>query len=106
MESPTIHANSLRYNRSTCSIESETHIPPESPFHFVCFGLCVVCYFFFFSLSLSLSLSHQVCCSRVHVPFQQMELLTTADASFEEKTLSSQHGGVDESTHRSWCLRE
>ena len=69
MKSPTIHVNSLRDNRSTCSIESETHIPPEFPFHFVCFGLCV-CVFFSHSLSLSLSLSLQVCCSRVHVPIQ------------------------------------
>ena len=51
MESPTIHAKSLRDNRSTCSIEFETHIPPESPFHCVFRSLCVL----FFSHSLSLS---------------------------------------------------
>ena len=36
--------------------------------------------------------------------FKHMELLTAADASFEETTLSSQYGGVDESTHRSRCV--
>ena len=102
MESPTIHANSLRDNRSTCSIESETHIPPESPFHFVCFGLCV-CVLFFLSLSLSLFWFVVQECT---FQFKQMELLTTADASFEEKILSSQYGGVDESTHRSRCVGE
>ena len=101
MESPTIHANSLRDNRSTCSIESETHIPPEFPFHFVCFGLVCVCVFFLSLLSL-----FRFVVQECTFQFKQMELLTTADASFEEKTLSSQYGGVGDSTHRSRCVRE
>ena len=100
MKSPTIHANSLRDNRSTCSIESETPIPPEFPFHFVCFGLCV-CVLFSHSLSL-----FRFVVQECTFQFKQMGLLAAADASFEEKTLSSQFGGVDESTHRSRCVKE
>ena len=101
MESPTIHANSLRYNLVPVpsNLKRTYH-------HCLRSTLCVsvfVCLCFFLTLSLSL---FRFVVQECTFQFKQMELLTTTDASFEEKTLSSQYGGVDESTDQSRCVGE